>query len=86
MPWFKKSSSMSAAEAANYLNRYSGIKKNWIYGLQDNRLGKHLKEIGKIPFSLVNRKVFYTRADIKAVAHELMMCKLCGYKKPSRLF
>jgi hypothetical protein len=83
---FKKSPSMSSSEAAEYLSQKSGVKKNWTYSLEDNRRGKHLKEIGLIPFTNVGRKVFYRRTDIEAVAHELRMCKLCGFKKPSRLF
>jgi hypothetical protein len=83
---FKKSPSMSSSEAAEYLSQKSGVKKNWTYGLEDNRRGRYLNNMGIIPFTNVGRKVLYKRTDIEAVAHELKMCRLCGFKKPSRLF
>jgi hypothetical protein len=85
MSWFTGSSLMSATESAKHLDRYSGTSKNWIYGLQDNRRRRHLMEIGPIPYTVVNQKVFYKKADIKAVAHELLLSKLLK-NRPNRLF
>ena len=65
--------------ASVYLTLNAKVKrKNWVYGLQDNRLGRYLKGIGIIPFKKINGQIFYCQKDLEQVANEIMLHQLFG--------
>jgi hypothetical protein len=60
------------AAAANYLTLHARVK-NWIYGLDDNRNGRALQKIGKIPSKKVKGRVYYNKKDLESVAEAIIM-------------
>ncbi len=73
-----------AAVGASYLTMNARLI-NWVYGLQDNRVGRRFNEIGVIPFEKIDNQIYYNMKDLELVAEEFKLHEL--FDKPfTKLF